>query len=468
MVHRDRRPPVRWLTGALFAAGLALAGSCNNPYDLLVHDRFEQAGFNGDVDILWVIDDSNSMSVIQDEIKANFGSFISAFANVDSTGGDNLAYDNVTDATIAFSEFLMNQDRFLNYQMGVTTTDLESAGNGNQGNLRSPGPIGQGDTCEQPAVLTPCDGTDASCDVADAFRTLADVGIQGAGEEYGLLAAAMSICKGMPSSFWDELDANPPDAADPEADPVKLVCSQVPVAERTCNQGFFRDGASTVVVIVSDEGDMSYQSPGFPPDQWTSDCVVEHAAEPTFGECDCRLDWYLDFFEAVGRPVVFATVGPTYQKSDDAVAWCDGTEVSFDGPCNPFTAPLCAVDFYQQAACLSGGVYHPIQVTTTDNDSSTCELANFQDALGNIGALISNLSAGWTLSMTPDPDTITVLVNGEEVPRGNGTASGWRYVPADRAIAFSPDTRPGFNAAVDIYYYPQHDRYSQVGRDLPF
>ena len=64
-MNRSRRS-----LGILAALGaLCATWSCNNPYDLLLHDRFEQAEFNSKVDIVWVIDSSNSMSEIQEEIR---------------------------------------------------------------------------------------------------------------------------------------------------------------------------------------------------------------------------------------------------------------------------------------------------------------------------------------------------------------------------------------------------------------
>ena len=108
-------------------------------------------------------------------------------------------------------------------------------------------------------------------------------------------------------------------------------------------------------------------------------------------------------------------------------------------------------------------------MTTVEDDPSTCVLTDFQESLRNIGALVSGLSAGWRLSMIPDEETITVIVDGEIVPsREEQPSGGWSYSPRDRSIRFSGEDVPGFNAQVDIYYYPLHDRRSQVGRDLPF
>lgn len=441
------------LGGALFGAL-----SCNNPYDLLVHDRFEQAGFNSRVDILWVVDNSNSMAEIQEQVQLNFGSFIEQFGNPNAEGGQELAYTTITDGVIAFSEFLNNQERFLNYQMGVITSDIDAPGNGNQGNVRSLAPVG-GPGCEPPAILTPQTDT-----LVQDFTNLVDVGVGGSGTEQGMLGAAFALCKSQDQAFWDGLAARPDD------DPVKMICENVPATDRTCNDGFIRDGAATVVIMIGDEGDDSQRNAIYPPQSTVDACIKEHGNDPGFQDCECRLEWFLDFFSGFDNPVIFATIGPTYQETTTPVTWCDGSQVVYPGPCNPFGNTVCALDFFQQAACMTGGLFEPIQKTTTENDPSTCETADFSVALQNIGALISNLAKGWTLSTLPDTETISVYIDGETVPaRGvDSTSGGWHYIPQERSIGFSGEWVPRFNARVDVYYYPAFDRRSEMGRDLPF
>jgi hypothetical protein len=459
---------------ALSAA--ALLGSCN-PYDLLVHDRFEQASFDSDVDILWVVDSSNSMERIREELQVHFGAFIAQFANVDSGEGQELEYDNISEATVAWAEFLINQERFLNYHIGITTTDVDNAGNGRQGNIRSLEPIG-GNGCQEPTVLNPrYEQENEGRSLIQDFRSLVDVGIDGSGDEKGLYSAALSICKGMPDSFWDGFDDLP------DTDPVKQVCQQVrAVGEEGCNQSFFREGAATVVIVVSDEGDDTERLGQFPPEDWVVDCQQEHidAGDTLFGECDCRLSWFLDFFESVGRPVVFATIAPSYQEWGDPVVLCDGSQVEYPGPCNAFGANVCAIDFYQQSACLTQGLYTPIEVRneppTVDgqpNPDSTCGLADFEAALGSIGAMISNLSRSWKLSVIPQVDSITVYRDGtggrEIVPKlVDSPSGGWTYIPQDRALSFKGEAVPSYDDVIDVYYLPEFDRSTQMDRDLPF
>jgi hypothetical protein len=453
---------------------LPLLGSCN-PYDLMMHDRFEQAAFDGDVDILWVVDNSNSMARIQDEVRQNFDAFISAFANVEDDEGQELDYDTVQDATIAWAEYLMDRERFLHYNMGVVTTDMDGQGNGQQGNIRARSVDGnilaigdpidcEGDNRDLPEVLDRDDAREGT--LVDDFRSLVDVGVSGSTDEAGLYSAAVAMCKGKPQSWWDNLENLP------DTDPVRRICSNVAPAHQTCNDGFFREGASSVVIVVTDEGDNSAHHTALPPSQELQDCITAHNEDPFYGECDCRLSWWLDFFLGIGQPVVFANIGPTYQLFSDDTAWCDGSIKNFPGPCNPFGAGVCAMDFYQQSACLTRGLFTPMEETATPDEPATCEAADFEKALTDIGALISNLSRGWRLSVIPDPDTIVVVKNESEiVPRvgdGETVSGGWQYRPQTRSIAFQGDWIPSYEDIIDVYYHPQFDRTDQVGRPLPY
>jgi hypothetical protein len=234
-------------------------------------------------------------------------------------------------------------------------------------NIRSLGAIG-GSVCQPPAILTP-----ESEELAGDFTALVDVGVAGAGAETGILAAALALCKGMDSDFWSGLS----DRAD--TDPVKTVCQLIPEDQRSCNSGFFREGAGTLIVIVSDEGDDTYRNGYLPPPAWVDQCELDHVGDLDFGECDCRISWFLDFFNTIKAPVVFTTIAPTYQMGSAETAWCDGSVVSIPGPCNEFGSDVCSINFYQEAACQTGGLFSPIKSTTVTDDPSSCTLSGFPD-----------------------------------------------------------------------------------------
>lgn len=98
------------------------------------------------VDILWVVDNSNSMQVEQTLLADGFGSFIS---EIENTGAD--------------------------FHLGVITTDFD------------PDDEARGQLLGSPAVITPSD------DYLALFQERALVGLQGSGKEKGLAAAAYAL-----------------------------------------------------------------------------------------------------------------------------------------------------------------------------------------------------------------------------------------------------------------------------------
>lgn len=180
--YEDRLVVDGTLAGAPFTEFVVIRGRVSQ--DGRREDRFQQ-GQVSDADILFVIDNSCSMVHEQDQLTRNFGSFI-----------------QIADSGL------------LNYQIGVTTTDV-SAGDDSE--------IGR---------LVPTDGpaadrlvTRASLPSAlDAFVRIARVGIEGSGDERGLAAARLAVS--------EALLAGP-------------------------NFGLLRDNALLSVIIISDEFDQS-------------------------------------------------------------------------------------------------------------------------------------------------------------------------------------------------------------------
>jgi len=322
-------------------------------------DDDSTGGIDGPVDILFVVDNSSSMEDEQQTLGIEFSAFLGGLAGVD-------------------------------YQIAVTTTDVVSPGNGNQGNARSAAGVG-GATCEEPRILRPDDG-----DVAGAFADLVDVGIGGAGDETGALAAAFALCKGQAADFWGDLEARPDD------DPVRVLCSLVPISERAtgdtppCNADatgpLFRPGATPVVIVISDEGDGAAVRNDLPPPDWLTRCVDDNASNPNVGSCDCRVEWYASFFAGLPTPALIHSIAPSYQIAGDVAPWCDGGNIAIPGPCNEFGSSSCSLDLYQQLACQSGGSYHPLEENVggvTAEDPPECREANFEDLLAEIAAAIA-------------------------------------------------------------------------------
>ncbi len=335
---------MRWLGSVALVGLLLLAVACpprldrNEPGPEPVGDDDDAtAPLGAEFDILMVVDNSSSMARIQEELQAAFPDLLGALT---ASG--------------------------VSWQLGVTTTDMISSGAGNWGNLRGPGPVGD-EGCGYELVTSEQEPEEAAL----RFRALVDVGVAGDGSEKAVLAAAMALCKGQDADFWESLDGLPED------DPVKQVCSLVPPDQQECNLGAFRAGAPTLVIVVSDEGDETEQVEVLPPSTWLVDCILEHNDDPFYGECQCRLEWWVDFFEGIGPQVVFVTVGPTFQLGSEDVDLCDDSVTSYPGPCNPFGSTVCSMLFHQDVACLAGGRFFPVEVTAEQDDPTTCDIADF-------------------------------------------------------------------------------------------
>lgn len=110
------------------------------------------------VDVLWVIDNSGSMSRKQQKVKENFNAFVAK---------------------------LTSEETDIDYHIGVITTDTYNSSNEagrlqNHAGLSKPwvGP----DTCPV-----------GSCDPVERFNQNASVGVTGSGDEKGLLAAMLAL-----------------------------------------------------------------------------------------------------------------------------------------------------------------------------------------------------------------------------------------------------------------------------------
>ncbi len=266
-----------------------------------------------EVAILLVVDDSNSMTAVHEALQANFGALLAGLEDADAA-----------------------------WRIGVTTVDMQQVGNGRRGGLRSRSPVGENH----------CDPVFASSteeNPALTYADLVDLGVEGTGQEAGLLSAVWALCKAQEAEFWDTL------ADRGVGDPVRTFCDEIPAEERTCNRGFLFDGGDVGVLIVSDEGDFS------------NDLSSSNAAD------------YVAALQELGSDVTVTVVGPTYREGP---LDCDGTELDLQGPCNAFGSPAASIDRYQDVACGADGTYAPVEVTAS-GDPQLCEPADFEQILGD-------------------------------------------------------------------------------------
>ncbi len=374
-----------WALALLLAPGL-LAPGC--PVALDDDDDDSEST----VDVLWIVDSSNSMHQDQQALQASYGSMLDAVA---ASGVD------------------------VDYQMGVTTTqsmpcEYDAAAfadcadsNGNTGRLRGLGNLDQ-DTSLPPTVLRPGDP-----DLETDFQALVDVGIYGSTEEYGLWVLAQTICAslGLPygTDFTDWGTDSPHECSGAGwdmNDPLAGFCRCLPPEAVDYNADvngdrFLRDPGTLMAVIVSDEGDFTPMmgSNAWPwsiqgcdlsrPDSpWPTEiqdlCVANPASLcPTY----CKLDLFLQFFDALDQRVVISVIGP-------------GAALTPDGPnaglvdvfCNDQNSTVTMVEFYLWAAYLTGGIYAPMNEW---NDTLEClEDADYDDVMGELGQLLVSLAEG--------------------------------------------------------------------------
>ena len=431
--------------------------ACNS-YETFRVTGYEQANFSNDADILFVIDNSSSMTDEAEALALNFEAFI---GRLTSSEGANVPHATLSDAMANYLRETKGDALFIDYQLAITTSSVDWS-NGATADVE-PGEAGTltGDIlkrnteevaakfreqlvceatcwstvdmtsdpsydCEDPPVVSQVDGVDqitieyldCVCGV-DAWQ-----GHCGAGAEMGIEAAYMAMCRAS--------EDPPDDCYDfPESVPIAFTSD-----DEGSNAGFLREGANTIVVIVTDEGDDSPRKDG------TGDNDIAP---------------YIDLFSDFASPVRFAVIGPYYEDGEIG--------------CNSGGALPWAVERYQNIATETLGKYIPI----VDGTDPACAPTDFAENLTQIGDLLENLLTLFTLQAVPDAATIRVWVDGVELERSSvtegdpllGTAvytDGWTYDAAYNAVRFNGAAVPDYNADVKIYYRP----LGGTPRSLPF
>lgn len=407
---------------------------------------YEQESFSNDADILFVIDNSSSMKEEAQSLGNNFNVFINLFA---SDEGATESTRSLSDAVDNFTAYVNDRGRFIDYNLGITTTSVdftvgptEEIDPGEAGLLVN-GAIGKYDgnvekkfkeglfcnatfwvASELPSNPSYNCGEDTEEVTVEYLDCLCDDnwgGISGSGNEEPIEAAYLALCRA---------SEDPPescsDAISPFAD-----------ADTTANLGFVRSDATTVVVMIGDEGDNSRR-------------MQQGQSDP---------ETYLDLFSEFEQKIKFAAIGPNW----------DGSSLL----CNSGGATTWAVERVQKLAEISGGFYEALEVSADGG----CELVDFSIHLEKLGELLNTLETDFKLAQKPLPDSIRTYVNGEEISRsplgcdddyGNAqdvasTDSGWCYSSAKNAVSFLGEAIPDYNSQVEIFYLPD-----DAPREIPF
>lgn len=450
---------MRWLA---FLPLVGLLG-CNQ-YEMFRVAGFEQSSFNNDADILFVVDNSDSMQPVASDLALNFDGFINKLT---SEEGSNVPRETLGDAVRNYLRETGGGSLYIDYQLAITTTSVIYNAGAGQTDGVDPGEAGTlaGDppviprtdpnvaiefqrnllcqaTCwdynDVPAATEPFDCTDDPVLEGEVTREYLDClcgvgewdGNCGSGQEMGLEGAALALCRAVES---------PPDACyeyeDPQGDAMKSTAFTD--ADIGSNDGLLREGANTLVVIISDDGDQSYRM--------------------ATGDADIGL--YLDLFAEFPNPVRLAVVGPNYDRETG------------DFGCNSAGAQVWSTNRYQNLVGELNGLYVPIE---DEDESGNCDYTDFGANLEQIGDLLSNLLSLFPLQAVPDVSTIEVwvddvqiapaeIVEGSLETRDAVYGDGWSYEASENAIAFHGAAIPAYNADVRIYYRP----IGGTPRDLP-
>jgi len=216
---------------------------------------YQQDEFTNNADILFVIDNSSSMGEENQALIDNLGVFIEELSASGASGSDGLV-----DAVDNYIEFSSQGTRFINFNIGVTSTDVAAS----YGALTGADPL----------------VTFGEDDVVATFQANVEEAatLSGSGNEEGLEAVFMAMCRAV---------ENPPEPCFDEID-------QFTEADILSNEGLIRERGALIPVIVSDEGDVSRRR----------DSQLE-------GAPDDQPDEYEALYALFGKRMGWAVIGPT-------------------------------------------------------------------------------------------------------------------------------------------------------------
>ena len=478
------------------AVGLTLGVTACNKYELFMLAGYEQVSFSSEVDVLFVIDGSSSMSDEAASMLRNFDDFIETVAGESGAGN---ATESLADAVGNYISFTADRGRITDYRLAITTTSMVGTDGwsnqpegGETGLFVGDEPVVYKDDSDAThrfkqnlgcwascwsAAEMPSDGSyigvsgdcpfpdsnndgkvDSNDEVTTQYLDCLCVDVEHpegddwdavelcrSGNELHLESALMALCRAAedppeeacgharsPFLFEDEIDNG--DNGDTGDGVIRNNESWVQT-----NTGWMREDSTVVVVFVTDEGDQSETS---------VDGLMSGGSDDP--------QPYLDAFAEFDRTIRFAAIGPDLQCGGES-----GTDCSL--VCNSGGASANGVRRLINIANTTNGFYNSI----TDSD---CEVSDFSKHLKDLGKLLINLQSAFELQSIPDESTIRAYVDEEEVDKAKFNedtgiySAGWSYDPGQNAVVFRGSAIPDFNQDVRIYYRPLDGK----PRDLPF
>ncbi len=448
------------LAAGLLALGLGLTG-CNY-YDVFLVSGYEQSSFSNDADVIFVIDNSPSMTDEAEELALNFESFLNYLV---APEGGTPSTNGLDDAVDNYLAYVGNRGHLLDYQLGITTTNIAKADlAGAEGSLvgeilRKGDPDLKAKFTEQllchatawdPAEVPSDPNYDPEADQEVVTKEYLDdlcgfaawENNSGSGDEEGLEASLYAMCRTAddpPDSCFRCTDDS---GADHGLDGCEELSALDPEDAGTNNQTvdgeevrLVRDESTVIFVVVTDEGDGSRR-------------VGTGESEP---------DLYLNELDQFGNRYRFAVIGPPYENNQLT--------------CNSGGANTWGTERYQQAADITQGFYNHI---AEEGPTGDCKVSDFSQHLQDLGELLNNLLTAFPLQAVPDITTVRAYVDDDLVGQSDevydetlGTSTftdGWTYDSGLNAIVFHGSAIPDYNQEVRIYYEP----LGGMPRELPF
>jgi len=420
---------------------LPTLAACNS-YEWFRVTGYVQQGFTNKADILFVIDNSSSMTDEATALAQNFSDFVTLFADEQPPTDPDLTND-----VERFLAFVGDPTGNVNYQLGVTNTDVSM----NAGKLLGDFPVvGKTDSDVAGKFLDNlvCKAAcieDVPSDIGVACRSGGQCATSASGsEEEPIEAVFMAMCRAVENPpdacfqpWWPDEDGSgwsklpPGDTGAPDTDgpaPTDYFSN----TEVMTNAGFLREGSVVIPVIITDEGDQSRR----------------------IDARDGSVFPYDQYFKQFGHRMTWAVIGP----SEDATA-CKGPAADW------------GIHRMERMVYGSDGLYVPISLRES---AESCVNADFSQALVDIGKLLRALSSSFALQSTPVQGTIVVTVDGKQVPESTQAldpeldivvfSDGWSYRATDNTVILHGSAVPDASEDVRVYYLPS----GGSPRDLPF
>lgn len=437
----------------LIGIGLSSCGKLPDYQVLSTQDAFvADAEVNPNIDLLFVIDNSGSMSRDQQVLADSFNSFISNFTDknlqyrIGVISTDTCRY-NTSDCGIAHWSATKTNPSYPS-----VTTQYKYGGifNNGIGGLMTRYDVDGVFYPNGQSVVSPADplkflSWDSDPDPAVAksltisrFTNNAKIGTTGSGSEAPLSAVAAAL------------------------DRANAYNGTSNIIDVNYNDGFFRAGAFTAIIIVTDE-DEGYGWAGTPTRPATSGSnqwyLSGRSAEASSGDVE------------EGTGVGNANSADVNTRIGQFLSSLEGLKgASLDNfllsvVAVPKSATSCVInsvaetaDNYEPAWVLDR-VVNDVNSTYGTLGSGkpkatfTDICSDFSGSLSDIASDIVEANARYALDQAPaNPAEITVFVNGSVVPRN--TTNGWEYDSVNNAIQFYGTAVPSVGDSVSIDYVP--------------